>query len=179
MPLHPTAHRISKLQLYELDLQNMLGAAKTSFEANLIQQRNNSKIYKYISTVSGQGSIPPSVNLDSSTATSDFERASLFNTYFHSVFTKSSFVLPHMDQLPLPQSILSDISISEYDVYTALASLDPLKSMGIDGIGPKLLKHCALALYRPFHHLFLLTFSQNYLPEEWRIHLITPVHKSI
>ena len=91
---------------------------------------------------------------------------------------KKLFLLPQMDMLPLPQSILSDISISECDVYTALASLDPQKSMGIDGIGPKVLKWCALALHKPFHHLFLLTFSQNHLPEEWRTHLITPIHKS-
>ena len=178
---HPTPHNLTKLNLYESDLQKRIIAAKTSFEMNLIQnlsQRNNSKIFKYISSVSGHGSIPPTINLGSSTATSDFEKATLFNTYFYSVFTNSSFLLPQMDMLPLPQSILSDISISEYDVYTALASLDPQQSMGIDGIGPKVFKWCALALHKPFHHLFLLTFSQNHLPEEWRTHLITPIHKS-
>jgi len=80
--------------------------------------------------------------------------------------------------LPSPQSTVSDISISEDDVYSALVSLDPTKSMGIDGISPKLLKHCALALYQPLHHLFLLTLSQSYIPEEWRTHLITPILKS-
>ena len=50
--------------------------------------------------------------------------------------------------------------------------------MGIDGIGPKLLKHCALALYKPIHHLFVLSISQHYLPKEWRFHLITPIYKS-
>ena len=174
---HPTPHILDKLQLYETNVQNRLIAAKTSFEANLIQQKNNSKIFKYIRTVSGQGSIPSSIGFESISASTDFEKATLFNIYFHSIFTKSSFALPQMDTLPLPQSCRSDISISEYDVYDALVSLDPQKSMGIDGIGPKLLKHCALALHRPLHHLFLLTFSQNQLPEEWRTHLITPIHK--
>jgi len=80
--------------------------------------------------------------------------------------------------LPSPQSTLSDISISEDDVYSALVSLDPTKSMGIDGISPKLLKHCALALYQPLHHLLLLILSQSYIPEEWRTHLIIPILKS-
>ena len=97
---------------------------------------------------------------------------------FHSVFTKSSYILPHVDMLPSPQSTLSDISISEDDVYSTLISLDPMKSMGNDGISPKLPKHCALALYQPLHHLFLLTFSQSYIPEEWRTHLSTPILKS-
>ena len=42
----------------------------------------------------------------------------------------------------------------EAEVYQGLSSLDPGKAMRCDGIGPKLLKHCALALYEPFHHLF-------------------------
>ena len=33
------------------------------------------------------------------------------------------------------------------DVYSALTSLDPTKSSGTDGIGPKLLKVGAFALY--------------------------------
>jgi len=31
--------------------------------------------------------------------------------------------------------------------------------MGIDGISPKVLKSCALALYQPIHHLFVLSFT--------------------
>ena len=53
-----------------------------------------------------------------------------------------------MCDLPKPHSILSDISISEDDVFQALTSLDPSKASGCDGIGSKLLKHCALALYQ-------------------------------
>ena len=50
--------------------------------------------------------------------------------------------------------------------------------MGIDGIGPKVIKYGALALYKPLHHLFLLILSQHYLPQDWRVHLITPIFKS-
>ena len=145
----------------------------------MLRQRTTPKyIFKYIRYVSLQKSLPPTISFESLTATSDGDKANLFNAYFHSVFTKSSYILSHVDLLPSPQSTLSDISISEDDVYSALVSLDPTKSMGIDGISPKLLKHCALALYQPLHHLFLLTFSQSYIPEEWRTHLITPILKS-
>ena len=49
-----------------------------------------------------------------------------------------------------------------------LSILDTSKTMGYDGIGPKVLKNCALALYKPLHHLFLLNLSQHYLPTDWR-----------
>ena len=59
-----------------------------------------------------------------------------------------------------------------------LSTLDPTKAAGCDNIGPRLLRHCALALYRIFHHLFCLSLQQSYIPAEWRIHLITPILKS-
>ena len=39
-------------------------------------------------------------------------------------------------------------------------------------------RSCALALYEPLSHLFSLTLSQHYLPAQWCMHLITPIHKS-
>ena len=54
---------------------------------------------------------------------------------------------------------MSDIGVSEADVYEALSSLGISKATGIDSIGPKILLHCALALYKPLHHLFLLSLS--------------------
>ena len=80
-------------------------------------------------------SIPQTVCFESCSATSTYEKASLFNSYFHSVFTQSSFPLPPVDKLLSPEVTLSDIVISESDVYSALNSLDPSKAMGIDGIG--------------------------------------------
>ena len=50
--------------------------------------------------------------------------------------------------------------------------------MGIDGIGPGLLKSCALALYEPLFHLFKCSLSLHQIPAEWQIHKITPVFKS-
>ena len=67
-------------------------------------------------------------------------------------------------------------------VYTyariALAALDTTKAKGIDGIDPKVLKHCAVALYETIYHLFWQCLLQHSLPSEWGIHLITPLFKS-
>ena len=57
-------------------------------------------------------------------------------------------------------------------------SLDTSKAMGCDGISPMLLKHCAIPLLQPLHHLFTLSLIQSYLPSQWRSHLIKPILKS-
>ena len=116
-------------------------------------------MYKCINSITRHDAVPQNVSLDSQRATSDIEKANLFNTFFYSVFTQSSFNLPPLGSLPIPPSTICDITISESDVYDALTSLNPTKAMGIDGIGPKVLKSCALALYQPIHHLFVLNFT--------------------
>ena len=56
--------------------------------------------------------------------------------------------------------------------------LDSNKATGIDSIGPKILKNCALSLYQPLCHLFNVSLSTGCIPHEWKIHKIVPIHKS-
>ena len=162
-----------KVHALESHLSSLITTAKSDFECKLSVQPA-SKIFSYIRSFLPSSSIPPTVSLDSHTGSSNYEKATLF----HSVFTQSSFQIPPLETLPCPPSTLSDIGISELDVYKALSSLDTTKAGGPDGIGPKVLKHCASALYSPLHHLFLLCLSQHHLPSEWHEHLIVPVFKS-
>ena len=97
------------------------------------------------------------MHFNSLSATTDSAKASLFNNYFYSIFTHSSFVLPTIDELPSVDSLISDISISVSDVYSELTNHDTSKAMGIDNIGPKIIKLCAPELYLPIHHLFSLS----------------------
>ena len=62
--------------------------------------------------------------------------------------------------------------------YHYHSSLDPTKSSGCDSIGPKLIKHCALALYVPLHHHFSVSLSKQCIPIEWKYHSVTPIFKS-
>ena len=171
---HSSPSKVHSLESY---LSQLMVNAKLNFEHNLALQTSD-KIFKHLRGLSSSRSIPSIVTLDSHTGSSDYEKASIFNKFFHSVFTKSAFQLPPIEDLHTPTPTLSDIGISELDVFEALSTLDTSKAMGIDSIGPKILKRCALALYKPLHHLFLLSLSQHSLPSDWRVHLIIPVFKS-
>ena len=73
-----------------------------------------------------------------------------------------------MEYLPQPAIAINNTTISHLDVLKGLQSLDTSKSMGIDGIGPKLLKSCAVALYVPIHHVFSLSITNHVIPSEWK-----------
>ena len=135
-------------------------------------------IYKYIHHLHQSQFIPSQLHFDSTQAVTDAKKANLLHNYFSSIFTCSSFYLPSLSTIPIPQETLSNIDISLFDVYTAFASIDHTKAMGIDKIHPRILKMPATALCEPLHHLFTLCLSQSYLPLDWHTHCITPIHKA-
>ena len=181
---HSTQHNLTKLLSAEYLLEDNLKLTKSSYENNLAHKLatyESNKIYKYINSLSSKHSFPHSMHFDSLSSITDSAKASLFNNYFYSIFTRSSFVLPTTDELPSVDSLISDVSVSDSDVYSELTKLDTSKAMGTDNIGPNILKFCAPALYLPIHHLFSLSLSHHChqcLPAEWCIHSIVPVFKS-
>ena len=116
-----------------------MSSTKATYETNLIKSfgpNNPLRIYKNIN-VTGHNSIPISVTCNSTSATSDLEKASIFYVYFHSVFTRSTYTLPLLTVNPTPQCTCNDIVISEEEVFQDLSTLDPSKAAGCDSIGPR------------------------------------------
>ena len=174
---HPSPSKSSKINLLEQQLPLRISLAKYEFESKLLLSLHSngmSNVFKYIRNVTGQNKNPNTVHLGDIFAQSDLNKANLVNSYFHSVFTKSSFCCPNPRQLPDINPKLGHLSITE-EVFRSLAFLDPSKATGCDGIGPRLLKHCVLALCQPLHHRFNLCISQSYIPAEWHLHLIKPL----
>ena len=139
----PTPKILSKIHSPQSCLRDLMSSAKLHYERNLSMQ-GSANIFKYLSRITSTRTVLPAVSFGFSTGSTDYEKVTLFNSFFHSVFTQSSYSIPPLEELPTPTSTLSDIGLSELDVFKALSSLDPSKSAGADGISPKILKHCAL-----------------------------------
>ena len=179
--LHPTEANKQKLDNAESDLQNLMKEAKCHFESSLVHRFANTHdnlIYKYLSSFSKGSSLPQTMYFGSVSGSSDQCKAQLFNNFFYSIFNNSSD--PNEPPLTgcVSSNTLSNISFTPQDVYKILISLDPSKAMGTDNINPKLLKNCADLLCEPIYYLFKASFSNSYLPAEWRTHCITPIFKS-
>ena len=175
----PTPYLCNKLEMQTSNLCDKIQSAKSLYESRLVANfagNCNSKIYDYIRSLSNSSTIPSTVFLNTTSAISDSEKADLFNTFFHSVYNPSlsNPSLPPSSEPTLTYPNITNISFTELDVF----SFDPAKSMGVDCIGSKLLKHCALALHSPLHHLFSLSISKHAIPSEWKHHSITLIFKS-
>ena len=74
-------------------MKSML-TAKLNFEKKLSSQ-NNSNIYKYIQSLTSTLSLPSTVSFDSLSASSDTEKANLFNYFFIQSSHKALLVCHH------------------------------------------------------------------------------------
>ena len=155
-------------------------SARSQYEADLVNGcafGDSRRIFQYINHTLKQHSLPDTMTLDSSSESSDFGKATLFNHSFHSVFS-SPGPPPDPSSLPPPACLLDELEITVHDVFVSLSHLGSKKSMGIDHIPSIVLKSCATVLCEPVHHLFTLCLSQSYIPPEWKIHCVTPIFKS-
>jgi len=157
--IRPNIHNINHIRTAEENLQKDIKPTKANFEANLVHNfafRNDSKIFKHVGNITKSAS---TVFFNEKSFTKDSDKATLFNMYFYSVFTQSSFALPQFQDMPLATSTIDPINITKDEVYYVLLSLDPTKATGIDGISPSVLKNYAFVLTRLLCYLFSLVIA--------------------
>ena len=129
-------------------------------------------LYRYLKSLRGSSNSKSFIGTSGEVICKAVDTAAAFNEYFHSTFSQSSFVLPHISSLPQPESTLSSISIDSGDVF------DVLRSMGCDGVSPKILRHCATSLCEPLADLFNKSLDTSILTASWKQHMISPIPKS-
>ncbi len=86
------------IQSAEQEFQKHYSQAKSDYEQSLLLHDShsfvNSKVFRYFRKLSKTDDIPHSMYNKSDSASSSNDKADLFNTYFHSVITRSLFTLP-------------------------------------------------------------------------------------
>jgi len=111
---------------------------------------------------------------DGTPTTSDGEAAEVLNNFFQSVFISESDAI-EISHDSINQ--LSDVSITESEVFEALSSLKPNKALGPDNLHPQVLLYCAESLTKPLFLLFTKSLNSGVLPSDWRQAHITPIFK--
>ena len=175
----PTTSNKIKLDTVEHELQQLMIQEKANYENKLINSHaysNSNKIFRYISNLKGHSNLPAEMCYGELKATNNIDKANLFNQYFYSVFLQdqgNDYTCPPNYDHPL-----HDIEISTMEVHDILSTLDITKAAGIDGISPRILRHCASSLLTPICHLFISSITTGNIPTEWCTHCIIPIHKS-
>ena len=114
------------------------------------------------------------------TANNPQDIADLFNTYFHSVQSPSSFSNPPENDGPtvVTNSQLSHLEVTPTEVENQLKSLNVNKAKGPDGIPGRLLKECAKEISSSLAKLFNKSLRVGMVPKDWKLANIIPLFKN-
>jgi len=109
-------------------------------------------------------SIPP-IKSNNKVLLTDIDKAQCLNNYFSSVFT-----VEKDGSIPISTSLypdMPDIQVTTPGVLKQLSQLDVRKSMGPDGISPRILKETSHEVAPILTFMFNQTLSSGVVPQDW------------
>ena len=161
-------------------------AAKISFDdsklKSLIDKNNSPKqwwtLLKQVKKSNSFSETFPPLEIGEKIVTDDKEKANAFNEFF----LKASNLNTTDANLPtnlriLQLNDLTEIVVTESDVFDQLSVLDTSKAYGEDGIPPKLLKEGRKEISKSLCQLFNLSLQQCSVPRMWKKSNIVPIFK--
>ncbi|KAF1461414.1 hypothetical protein FQV21_0009482, partial [Spheniscus demersus] len=160
--------------------------AKAQLELNLATavKDNLKSFYKYINNKRrAKENLHPFLGSVGNIVTKAEEKAEVLNAFFASVFnSKTSCQLYEVQGTLSPE--LEDRGeqdeppiIQEETVNDLLRHLDAHKSMGPDGIHPRVLRELAEELAKPLSIIYQQSWLTGEVPDDWRLANVTPTYK--
>lgn len=111
---------------------------------------------------------------------SDIDKASCLNDFFHSVFLpQTDFAkLFTLGEPPLgTRPLMPPVELCVSNIESPLENIDETKAPSPDGISPRVLKRCAWPIASYLYLIYKKSLSTGVLPEDWKMAFVVPIHK--
>ncbi|PKU46257.1 rna-directed dna polymerase from mobile element jockey- hypothetical protein [Limosa lapponica baueri] len=156
--------------------------AKAQLELNLATDVKDNKtcFYKFINNKRRiRENLPPLSDAEGNIVTKDEEKDEVLNAYFASVFSSGTScsldTQPH-DLGDREGKQNESITIKEEEISDLLHGLDVHKSMGPDGLHPRVLKELTDVLAKLLSIIYMSWLTGEVLMD-WRVANVTPIYK--
>ncbi|KAF1468861.1 hypothetical protein FQV17_0013719, partial [Megadyptes antipodes antipodes] len=157
--------------------------AKAQLERNLaaVVKDNKKSFYTYIDDKKrAKETLHPLLDAGGDIVTEDEEKAEVLNACFASVFNRQTSY-PQGTRPPELEDRDGEQDerpiIQEEAVNDLLCHLDAHKSMGPDGIHPRVLRELAEELAKPLSIIYQQSWLTGEVPDDWRLASVTPIYR--
>ena len=182
---------LNKYKEFRNKVNNMKKHAKQNFfnslEISLENLSSNDKkgfwrIIKYfVKNNDCSSNIPPLCSTSRSGEViqhlTNYEKADCLNEYFSSI----SSINDQNASLPVftakTNNFISDIYVTEAEIYETILSLNVNKACGPDSISHKMLKGVAKSICKPLALLFNRSINEGIFPDCWKVANVVPIFK--
>lgn len=168
---------------------NAVASKSTNFKQTVRQARHTfydttlasylkldpAKFWRHLA--SGKETVVELTHTEGGLITEPFQIARHFNEYFSTVFCVDDGSFPLFDST-VSNSSLSNVSLSQVGIFSALLNLNKKKAIGPDNIPTEFIIRYAECCSQYIYLLFRKSLEQGIIPLEWKCAKITPVHKS-
>ena len=153
-------------------------AAIITYERKLAFDKSQKKLYAYVKSKQNINGGITALSSGCKVVTNPAEIASTLNEKFSSVFSKETAAPFSTSGMYSPKTSISSVLFTLEEIEDKLKKLDPFKSMGTDGIHPRVLKECESSFAIPLKAIFELSQHCAEVPNSWRCANVTPIFKS-
>ncbi|RMC05539.1 hypothetical protein DUI87_18735 [Hirundo rustica rustica] len=142
---------------------------------------NEKCFYKYIDGKrKGKANLCSLLDEGGNLVSADEEKAEVLNAFFASVFSGKTTCLQENCSLGLVDGVREQngpLIIQENAVRELLRCLDIHKSMGPDGVHPRVMRELADELGKPLSVIYQQSWLTGEVPDDWKLANVTPIHK--
>ena len=134
----------------------------------------NKKFWSYVKSNSNCHRIPEVVTSNNISRKKSSDKAELFNNFFCDQFSDPS---TYSIDINFENDHTFNIDFSTSRIKYYLSKINPNKAQGPDEIHGRILKHCASSLAYPLSILFKISYNTGYIPSDWKLAHVVPIHK--
>ena len=127
------------------------------------------KFWSHVKSCKNTSRIPEGI-----TSSDPVAKANIFNNYFYKQFSEPS--LYEID-IEFTNDNSYEIGLSVARVKSVLDNLEINKAQGPDAINGAVLKNCSKSLSYLLYKLFNLVYNTGYIPSEWKLANVVPIHQ--
>lgn len=164
----------------QLDYEKKQRTTMVSYEKKITSclKTNPKRFYSYLNAKrKSRGSVIHLKDSNGKWAKSAEESSTLLGNFFATTFTTEDAETNMTD--PFVGKEINDMIFDKQEIKKCLEGLKIDKSMGPDGVHPKLLKHLSKndAFVTAVFQLFQQSYSTGKVPKVWKTAQVTPLHK--